>query len=125
MVLELAGHERIAQAGSYPASAPAITVELGGEGFVCAIPGPGDLYLQTRGPESFLSRLIPQPPSRTSNEERGAGTTNVSSPAPRSCLLAPQSFSGMAMATRWSGASVTMARPPVTVGGIWSMPPTE
>ena len=40
---------------------------LGGEGFVCAFQGPGDPYLQTRSPESFLSWLIPQLPSRNSN----------------------------------------------------------
>ena len=40
---------------------------LGGEGFVCAFQGPGDVYLQTRSPESFLSWLIPQLPSRSSN----------------------------------------------------------
>lgn len=40
---------------------------LGGEGFVRAFQGPGDLYLQTRSPESFLSGLIPQLPSRSSN----------------------------------------------------------
>ena len=40
---------------------------LGGEGFVCAFQGPGDLYLQTRSPEAFLSWLIPQLPSRNSS----------------------------------------------------------
>jgi len=73
MVLELAGHEIIVRSGSYVASSPEITVGswksglLGGEGFVCAFQGPGDLYLQTRSPESFLSWLIPQLPSRSSN----------------------------------------------------------
>lgn len=38
---------------------------LGGEGFVCEFQGPGDLYLQTRSQQSFLSWLIPQLPNRS------------------------------------------------------------
>ena len=40
---------------------------FGGEGLVCAFQGPGDIYLQTRSQEAFLSWLIPQLPSRSSN----------------------------------------------------------
>lgn len=38
---------------------------FGGEGFVCDFQGPGDLFLQTRSPQSFLSWLIPQLPNRS------------------------------------------------------------
>jgi uncharacterized protein (TIGR00266 family) len=37
---------------------------FGGEGLVVDFTGPGDLYLQTRSPESFLGWLIPNLPSR-------------------------------------------------------------
>ena len=40
---------------------------FGGEGLVCDFQGPGELYLQTRSPQAFLSWLIPQLPSRNSN----------------------------------------------------------
>lgn len=40
---------------------------FGGEGLVVDFQGPGDVYLQTRSPESFLSWLIPQLPNRSSN----------------------------------------------------------
>jgi len=40
---------------------------LGGEGLVVDFTGPGDLYLQTRSPESFLSWLIPNLPRNDSN----------------------------------------------------------
>ena len=61
--------------GAFPASMPDTVQKvgswksslLGGEGFACAFQGPGEPYLQTRSPESFLSRLIPQPPSRSSS----------------------------------------------------------
>jgi uncharacterized protein (TIGR00266 family) len=36
---------------------------FGGEGLVCEFTGPGDLYVQTRSPESFLNWLIPKLPS--------------------------------------------------------------
>ena len=39
-----------------------------GERLVGAFQGSGDLYLQTRSPESFLGCLIPRLPSRSSNE---------------------------------------------------------
>lgn len=39
---------------------------FGGEGFVVDFTGPGDVYLQTRSPESFLGWLIPNIPSRNS-----------------------------------------------------------
>jgi uncharacterized protein (TIGR00266 family) len=38
---------------------------FGGEGLVCEFQGPGDLYLQTRSPQAFLSWLIPQLPNRS------------------------------------------------------------
>lgn len=38
---------------------------FGGEGFVCDFQGPGELFLQTRSPQSFLSWLIPQLPNRS------------------------------------------------------------
>lgn len=40
---------------------------FGGEGFVVDFTGPGDVYLQTRSPESFLGRIIPQIPRNSSN----------------------------------------------------------
>lgn len=40
---------------------------FGGEGLVVDFTGPGDVYLQTRSPESFLGWLIPQLPNRSSN----------------------------------------------------------
>lgn len=39
------------------------TTIFGGEGLVAEFTGPGDLYVQTRSPESFLSWLIPKLPS--------------------------------------------------------------
>jgi uncharacterized protein (TIGR00266 family) len=39
---------------------------FGGEGLVITFQGPGDIYMQTRSPESFLGWLIPQLPTRTS-----------------------------------------------------------
>jgi uncharacterized protein (TIGR00266 family) len=38
---------------------------FGGEGLVCDFQGPGDLFLQTRSPQAFLSWLIPQLPNRS------------------------------------------------------------
>jgi len=38
---------------------------LGGEGLVCEFRGEGDLYLQTRSTQAFLSWLIPRLPTRT------------------------------------------------------------
>ena len=38
---------------------------FGGEGLVVDLTGPGDLYLQTRSPESFLGWLIPNIPQRS------------------------------------------------------------
>jgi uncharacterized protein (TIGR00266 family) len=38
---------------------------FGGEGLVCDFQGPGDIYLQTRSPQAFLSWLIPQLPNRS------------------------------------------------------------
>ncbi len=38
---------------------------LGGEGLVCEFRGQGDLYLQTRSTQAFLSWLIPRLPTRT------------------------------------------------------------
>jgi uncharacterized protein (TIGR00266 family) len=40
---------------------------FGGEGFVCAFTGPGELYAQTRSPEAFLGWLIPRLPRDNSN----------------------------------------------------------
>jgi len=40
---------------------------FGGEGLVVDFTGPGDVYLQTRSPESFLGWLIPNLPDRSSN----------------------------------------------------------
>jgi uncharacterized protein (TIGR00266 family) len=40
---------------------------FGGEGLVVDFTGPGDVYLQTRSPETFLSWLIPNLPDRSSN----------------------------------------------------------
>jgi uncharacterized protein (TIGR00266 family) len=40
---------------------------FGGEGLVVDFTGPGDVYLQTRSPESFLSWLIPNLPKQSSN----------------------------------------------------------
>jgi uncharacterized protein (TIGR00266 family) len=40
---------------------------FGGEGLVVDFTGPGDLYLQTRSPESFLGWLIPQLPKNNNN----------------------------------------------------------
>ena len=39
---------------------------FGGEGLVCDFQGPGDLFLQTRSPQAFLSWLIPQLPNKNS-----------------------------------------------------------
>ena len=39
------------------------TTIFGGEGLVAEFTGPGDLYVQTRSPESFLGWLIPKLPS--------------------------------------------------------------
>jgi uncharacterized protein (TIGR00266 family) len=40
---------------------------FGGEGLVVDFTGPGDLFLQTRSPESFLGWLIPNLPTRNNN----------------------------------------------------------
>ncbi len=40
---------------------------FGGEGFVVDFTGPGDVYLQTRSPESFLGWIIPQIPRNSNN----------------------------------------------------------
>jgi uncharacterized protein (TIGR00266 family) len=40
---------------------------FGGEGLVVDFTGPGDLYLQTRSPESFLGWLIPNLPRNSNN----------------------------------------------------------
>src|SRR5215207_9919889 len=40
---------------------------FGGEGLVVDFTGPGDGYLQTRSPESFLGWLIPNLPTQSSN----------------------------------------------------------
>ena len=40
---------------------------FGGEGLVVDFTGPGDVYLQTRSPESFLGWLIPNLPRQNSN----------------------------------------------------------
>lgn len=40
---------------------------FGGEGLVVDFTGPGDVYLQTRSPEAFLSWLIPNLPKSSSN----------------------------------------------------------
>jgi len=40
---------------------------FGGEGFVVDFTGPGDVYLQTRSPESFLGWIIPQIPRSSNN----------------------------------------------------------
>jgi uncharacterized protein (TIGR00266 family) len=40
---------------------------FGGEGLVVDFTGPGDVYLQTRSPESFLGWLIPNLPRQSSN----------------------------------------------------------
>jgi uncharacterized protein (TIGR00266 family) len=38
---------------------------FGGEGLVCEFQGPGDVFLQTRSQQAFLSWLIPQIPNRS------------------------------------------------------------
>ena len=38
---------------------------FGGEGLVCEFQGPGDVFLQTRSQQAFLSWLIPQLPNRS------------------------------------------------------------
>ena len=38
---------------------------FGGEGLVCEFQGPGDIFLQTRSPQAFLSWLIPQLPNKS------------------------------------------------------------
>lgn len=38
---------------------------FGGEGLVVDITGRGELYMQTRSPEAFLSWLVPQLPQRS------------------------------------------------------------
>ena len=38
---------------------------FGGEGLVCEFQGPGEIYLQTRSQQAFLSWLIPQLPNRS------------------------------------------------------------
>lgn len=40
---------------------------FGGEGFVVAFQGPGNVYLQTRRPEAFLGWLIPKLPQSSSS----------------------------------------------------------
>jgi len=46
---------------------------LGGEGLVCEFRGQGDLYLQTRSTQAFLSWLIPRLPTRTGGGGREGG----------------------------------------------------
>lgn len=47
---------------------------LSGEGLVCAFHGAGDLYIQTRSTQAFLSWLIPRLPARTGGRgSRGGG----------------------------------------------------
>jgi len=45
---------------------------LSGEGLVCEFRGAGDLYLQSRSTQAFLSWLIPRIPGRTGG---GGGVT--------------------------------------------------
>ena len=45
---------------------------LSGEGLVCEFRGSGDLYLQTRSTQAFLSWLIPRIPGRTGGGGSGA-----------------------------------------------------
>lgn len=40
---------------------------LGGEGLVMDVTGPGDLYIQTRSPQSFINWLSPRLPRDTNN----------------------------------------------------------
>ena len=46
---------------------------LSGEGLVCEFKGAGDLYLQTRSTQAFLSWLIPRIPGRTGGGGGAAG----------------------------------------------------
>ncbi|HZM70919.1 MAG TPA: AIM24 family protein, partial [Candidatus Cryosericum sp.] len=46
---------------------------LSGEGLVCEFRGSGDLYLQSRSTQAFLSWLIPRIPGRTGG---GGGATS-------------------------------------------------
>ncbi len=46
---------------------------LSGEGLVCEFRGAGDLYIQTRSTQAFLSWLIPRIPGRTGGGGRGRG----------------------------------------------------
>ncbi len=46
---------------------------LGGEGLVCEFQGQGDLFIQTRSTQAFLSWLIPQLPTRTGGGGGQAG----------------------------------------------------
>ena len=46
---------------------------LSGEGLVCEFKGRGDLYMQTRSTQAFLSWLIPRLPGRTGGGGRGRG----------------------------------------------------
>ena len=46
---------------------------LSGEGLVCEFQGTGDLYLQTRSTQAFLSWLIPRIPGRSGGGGRPAG----------------------------------------------------
>ena len=48
---------------------------LSGEGLVCEFRGAGDLYLQTRSTQAFLSWLIPRIPGRSGGG--GGGTGNI------------------------------------------------
>lgn len=79
-------HEKILAAGeryivdtthlvAFPASMPVSpravggikSTLLGGEGLVVELTGPGRLLMQTRSPHAFLTWLIPNLPTRTSN----------------------------------------------------------
>jgi uncharacterized protein (AIM24 family) len=46
---------------------------LSGEGLVCEFKGAGDLYLQTRSTQAFLSWLIPRIPGRSGGGGGAAG----------------------------------------------------
>jgi uncharacterized protein (TIGR00266 family) len=46
---------------------------LGGEGLVCEFRGQGDLYIQTRSTQAFLSWLVPRLPTRSGGGRRGGG----------------------------------------------------
>ena len=46
---------------------------LSGEGLVCEFRGAGDLYIQTRSTQAFLSWLIPRIPGRSGGGGGAAG----------------------------------------------------